>query len=119
MKKRSIKVGQRITLPSNIGSYTITDLVVGYQENPDFQDLDIVVQPMFYDNTYSVGVCINFFRPSGHLKRSFKTMAEAIKYLEESKPFKIPQDSKDFDYIERRLRLTYRLFSMYHWRMMK
>ena len=119
MKKRSIKLGQRITLPSNIGSYTITDLVVVYNENPDFQDLDILVQPISCNNTVSAGICINFFRPSGVLKRSFKTLAEAIEYLEESKKFKTKKDVEDYNYIQRRLVLTFRLFSMYHWGMMK
>ena len=124
MKKRSIKVGQRITLPSNIGEYYVTDLMVAYvvQPEPELPQLIIKVIPACccgdLDNV--VAISIYAYTPAWKTSGRYHSLEEALAYLDESYKFYHSADTKaEILLVRRRVILTYRLFSMYHWRMMK
>lgn len=122
MKKRSIKIGQTITLPSNIGEYYVTDLMVAYVVQPELPQLIIEVIPACccgdLDNV--VALSIYAYTPAWKTSGRYHSLEEALAYLDESYKFYHSVDTKaEILLVRRRVILTYRLFSMYHWRMMK
>ena len=126
MKKRSIKIGQTITLPSNIGEYYVTDLMVAYvvQPEPELPKLIIEVIPAccYGDLDNLVTISIYAYTPAWKTngKCYYHSLEEALTDLDNRYKLYNSADTKaEILLVRRRVILTYRLFSMYHWRMMK